>query len=272
MIRRPIPRWLTFALGISSIILLAGCYELLSLYQTRINPSQTVVPNFQSLGTGIQKILQPQGSPEQPRPSWLWEDICATYYRLFLAMACGVTASVVVGMLMGAYTPVAAFFSPIITFMSKVPPTAMLVVYMVPFGTKLSFFVALVAFGIFFTMVQGIAQAVETDVDTEHIDKAYTLGASEGEVLIEVVWRQILPRIIDSIRLHIGPAMIFLVAAEALFGSNGFGYRIKIHSRFSSMNVVFPYIAFLGASGLLMDWTFLGLRRWLCPWFGDKRS
>ncbi len=147
--------------------------------------------------------------------------------------------SIVVGMAIGAYTPIEASLNPMITFMASVPPTAMLGLYMIIFGTHLSAYIALVAFGMFFSMVQSIAQAVQTDVSQDHIDKAYTLGASEAEVIVEVVWPQLLPRIIDAIRGQLGPAMIYIIAAEALFAAEGFGYRIKMQSRFANMDVVF---------------------------------
>ena len=172
---------------------------------------------------------------------------------------------------MGAYRVVEAFFSPVITFMAKIPPTAMLGVYMVLFGIKLEMYVALVGFGVFFTMVQSIFQSVKTDVAPDQIDKAYTLGASEMEVIVEVVWRQILPRVIDNIRLHIGPAMVFLIAAEMLFASEGFGYTIRQQARLQNMNVVYFYLLLLGTAGILFDWGLLLIRKKLCPWFGDSR-
>jgi len=109
---------------------------------------------------------------------------------------------------------------------------------------------------------------VKKDVSSDLIDKAYTLGASEIEVIKEVIWPQILPRVIENIRLHLGPAMVFLIAAELLFASEGFGYTIRLQTRLMNMNVVFIYLAILGLTGLLCDWSLTRLRRWLCPWFG----
>jgi len=267
MIRRPISRKFTIVLGIVGIAMVSLLYEGLSLRQTRINPQQTVVPGYRALIGGVRTVLQPQGSESRPKPSWLWEDVRVTYWRLALGLATGIAMSLVFGLFIGAYTPVEALFNPIVTFLASIPPTAMLGVYMILFGTRLPGYVALVAFGVFFSMVQSIYQAVQTDVSSDQIDKAYTLGASEFEVLFEVVWPQILPRVIDSIRMHIGPAMIYLIAAEALFGSDGFGYRIKLQSRLVRMDVVFVYLAILGANGLLLNWMLLKARRWYFPWF-----
>jgi len=268
MIRRPIPWWLFASLAAAGILLAITLYAVLSVRQTRINASQNVLPGIQGLSHGLSEITKVRGSEAKPKPSWLATDAAATYWRLLLGLGVGTFVSVVVGVAMGAYTAAEAFFSPVVTFMAKIPPTAMLAVYMVVFGTKLEMYVALVAFGVFFTMVQSIYQAVKKDVDADHIDKAYTLGASELEVIIEVIWRQVLPRVIENIRLHLGPAMVFLIAAEMLFASEGFGYTIRQQSRLVNMNVVYIYLAILGLSGLLIDWLLLRLRRWLCPWFG----
>lgn len=269
MIRRPIPTWLFITLAVCGVLAGAITYSGLSVRQTRINESQNVLPGISGFATGWTEITKSRGSETKPRPSWLVTDVKATYWRLLLGLSAGTIASILIGVAMGAYPAAEAFFSPLVTMMAKVPPTAMLAVYMVVFGTKLEMYIALVAFGVFFTMVQSIYQSVKKDVAADLIDKAYTLGASEFEVIIEVIWRQILPRVIEGIRLHLGPAMVFLIAAEMLFASEGFGYTIRQQSRLINMNVVYIYLAVLGLTGLGIDWLLLRLRRWLCPWFGE---
>ncbi len=268
MIRRPIPAWLFTTLIIAGIATSLVGYGILSAQQTKKNPSQNVVPGVIKFAEGFTAITKARGNEANPKPSWLVTDVKTTYWRLFLGLTAGTLASIVVGVAMGTYPAAEAFFNPTITFMAKIPPTAMLAVYMIVFHTNLKMYVALVGFGVFFTMVQSIFQAVKKDVSSDLIDKAYTLGASEIEVIQEVIWPQILPRVIENIRLHLGPAMVFLIAAEWLFASEGFGYTIRLQQRLLNMNVVYIYLAILGLSGLLFDWTLTRLRRWLCPWFG----
>ncbi|GIW97238.1 MAG: hypothetical protein KatS3mg111_0571 [Pirellulaceae bacterium] len=269
MIRHPIPKWLFYTLAAAGVAAAVAVYAGLSVRQTWINPTQNILPGIKGFVVGWEEITKPRGNERRPKPSWLSTDVRATYWRLLLGLSCGTIASVLIGVAMGAYEAAEAFFSPVINFMAKIPPTAMLAVYMVVFGTKLEMYIALVGFGIFFTMVQSIFQAVKKDVAADHIDKAYTLGASECEVLVEVVWQQILPRVIETVRVHLGPAMVFLIAAEMLFASEGFGYTIRQQSRLINMNVVYIYLAILGLTGLCFDWLLIRLRRWLCPWFGD---
>ncbi len=269
MIRRPIPAWLFTTLIIVGIASSMFAYGVLSVRQTKKNPSQNVVPGFVKFGEGFTAITQARGNEANPKPSWLVTDLKTTYWRLFLGLSAGTLASIVIGVLMGAYPAAEALFNPTTTFMAKIPPTAMLAVYMIVFHTNLKMYVALVGFGVFFTMVQSIFQAVKKDVASDLIDKAYTLGASEFEIIREVIWPQILPRVIENIRLHLGPAMVFLIAAEWLFASEGFGYTIRLQQRLMNMNVVYIYLAILGLSGLFFDWSLKRLRRWMCPWFGE---
>lgn len=269
MIRRPISTWLFLTLAAAGIAIVTCVYGGLSVRQSQINPTQSVLPGIEGFSKGLAEITKERGSEKRPKPSWLVKDIKATYWRLFAGLLAGTVVSIIIGVSMGSYSAAEAFFSPVITFMAKIPPTAMLAVYMVVFGTKFEMYVALIGFGIFFTMVQSIYQSVKKDVAGDHIDKAYTLGASEFEVIMEVIWRQVLPRVIDNVRLHIGPAMVFLIAAEMLFAGEGFGYTIRQQSRLVNMNVVYIYLAILGVTGLLLDYALVRLRRWLCPWFGE---
>jgi NitT/TauT family transport system permease protein len=268
MIRRPIPTWLFTTIASAGIALVVMAYFALAARQTRINSTQSVLPGISQFGQGFAEIVKPRGSEKAPRSSWLVTDVRATYWRLFLGLTAGTIASIVIGIAMGAYPAAEAFFSPTINFMAKIPPTAMIAVYMIVFHTNIKMYVALVGLGVFFTMVQAIYQSVQKDVPSDLIDKAYTLGASEFEVIWEVIWPQVLPRVLENIRLHLGPAMVFLIAAEWLFASEGFGYTIRQQQRLMNMNVVYIYLAILGTSGLLFDWILVRMRRRLCPWFG----
>jgi NitT/TauT family transport system permease protein len=232
------------------------------------NPQQTVVPGLRSIQEGFERIFKPGGMSSNPRPAMIWSDLAATYWRLMLGLGLGVVLSVILGLAMGAYHWFEAPLGPIIAFLSKIPPTAMMPIYFVLVGTDQTMFTVMVGLGVFFSMSQSIYSAVHKDVRDDAIDKAYTLGASDMEIMYEVIWKQILPRVIDNIRLQIGPAMIFLLAAEMLVGSAGMGYRIRMEARILNMNVVYIYLFILGASGLLAERALVLLRRRISPWYG----
>jgi NitT/TauT family transport system permease protein len=273
--------------GIAGIVVIVLLYSYLSYRQHQINPEDTTIPNFSQLLEGLKKVLTPPdnsinfllGSKEevpqnflahfvyQVRHTWLWQDATATYGRLLKGLVWGCLLSVVLGVLMGCYASVAALFLPPLSFLSKVPGTAILAVFFVMAGTGETMFISMIGFGVVPTLTQTVYLAARDDLHPEEINKAYTLGATNLAVIWNVVFQQILPKMLDSIRLQIGLAMVYLIAAEMLVGDVGMGYRIRMQQKLLHMNVVYNYIILLGLTGMLMDYGLIRLRQWLCPWF-----
>ena len=136
-------------------------------------------------------------------------------------------------------------------------------------GTGFEMYLAMIVFGVLPTMTQAVYHSAVKDVPTALIEKSLTLGATPMKLIWHVVYKQILPRILDAARLQIGPAMVFLVAAEWMLGDVGFGVRLKLQSFKTNMNVVYIYLAILGVTGFAMDSFLIWLRRRICPWFGQ---
>lgn len=263
VIRKPIQeRWRIF-LGILSIALLLCGYEWLSYRQHVFNPSDTTIPSFTQMYHGLIKACTPDATGD----IWLYEDLWATLSRHLMGMGLGVVLSYILGLLMGIFPTVEAFFLPSLSFMAKVPPTAMLAVFFVLFGTDQTMFIAMIAFGITPILTQTIFQAAKYDVHEELIDKSYTLGASNFEVPLNIITPSILPKILQAIRLSVGPAMVALIAAEYIAASVGLGYRLRIQARLLNMALVYDYVIILGIIGYIMDTMVSWTLKKLCPWF-----
>lgn len=276
MIRKPIKKSTRLLLGCSAFILLFVGYLTLSHFQHLENPSDTTMPGLSQLSEGFKDLIKERPNLLNSNAAlpwhgdrWFMVDAIATGKRLLAGLTVGIGLAVILGILMGCFTPIAAFLNPPISFFAKIPPTAMLAVYFVLFGTGFTFFSAMVALGILPALTLAIHTAVEKDVQMNSINKAYTIGASHSEVVWNVVVRQILPRILQNIELAIGPAMVFLIAAEWLAADVGFGYRLRMQQRLLNMNVVYIYLIFLGSAGFFIDYGLKQLRRKLCPWFGE---
>ena len=263
MIRQPIGFQTRLLLGVAGFVVLLLGYAWLSHRAHVENPRNKTLPNLTQFREGWSRIATGEGGID------FVADFRASGTRLVVGVGAGVLLAFIVGLAMGCLPLVEAFFMPPIAFFAKIPPTAMLAVYFVFFGvTGIQIFVALIAFGIFPTLAQSIAQAGKKDVDDHTLYKSYTLGASSFEVIWQVVLPQILPRILESVRLHIGPAMVFLIAAEFALADQGFGYTLRMQSRLQNMNIVYTYLVILAFAGLIIDWSLSTLRRRLCPWFG----
>ncbi len=262
MISRPISRPRQFVLSALSVLLLVLGYTWISHRQHQVNPEDTTIPSWSQLAEGAVKFTQPDRKGQR----WLVEDSFATAKRLAAGISLGVICGFIIGMSMGCIASLEAFFQPPISLLAKVPQTAALAVYFVFFGTGMEMYVAMIAFGIIPTLAVTVYLAIK-DIPSAMLDKAYTLGASHFEIAFEVVFKQVLPKFIDAVRLCIGPAIVFLIAAEMVVGDVGFGYRIRLQFKLTNMNVVYPYLAFLACFGFLLDYMLRFLQSKICPWY-----
>ena len=77
---------------------------------------------------------------------------------------------------------------------------------------------------------------------------------------------QILPRLIDSVRLQLGPAWLFLISAEAIASESGLGYRIFLVRRYLAMDVILPYVAWITFLAFLSDFLLRWFNARCFPW------
>lgn len=288
MIRKPISKTTRGLLLACSVLAMVAGYFALSHSRRTMNADGTtsanaVLPDVAMLAHGVQRVLEPRavfrdvvqqdGSTQREATksflgSWYWTDSVATWGRLFQGLALGIAIGVLVGMLMGCYTPIEAMLRLPIDFLAKIPPTAMLAIFFVVLGMGNAMFVGMIAFGILPTLIQSVYLGAKKDVPQELIDKARTLGASQPDILLSVILRQCLPTIIESARLCVGPAMVYLIAAEWLVTDVGFGYRLRMQSRLLDMSVVYIYLVVLGIAGYAIDVALRWLLHKVCPWWG----
>jgi NitT/TauT family transport system permease protein len=266
MIRGTIPKAQTIILGIVSVAFLVGLYAWLSHRQHVKNPADTTMPGWTQIKEGVSNAVNPN-----PRSGerWLVVDSLATLKRLLLGLLAGVGGGIVAGIFMGCFPRIEALLYPPLSFFAKIPPTAALAVFFVMVGTETEMYIAMIAFGILPVLAQSVYLAVK-EIPEELLNKASTLGASRPELIWNVVTRIVLPNILDAVRLQIGPAMVYLIAAEMVCGDVGFGYRIRLQSRLLNMNVVYPYLATLAVFGFLMDYALRKIQNLSCPWFAGR--
>jgi NitT/TauT family transport system permease protein len=61
-------------------------------------------------------------------------------------------------------------------------------------------------------------------------------------VVYRVILPQVMPRLLDAVRISLGAAWLFLIAAEAIASTDGLGYRIFLVRRYLAMDVIIPYV------------------------------
>jgi len=269
MIRQELEYKWQLVLGCVSLAVLAFAYQCLSWNRRAENPKDTTMPGLVEIFTeGTYKVCTPDAFDH----IWIVEDSIATFGRLAVGMGTGVFFAFIIGVSMGCFSYVESVFRWPVVFFGQIPPTAMLAVYLVVYTlTELPVVPMMVCFGILPTLTLTIYNSVKNDVHDESVYKAYTLGASNAEVIWNVVVQQILPRVLDAIRICIGPALVYLIAGEWANEHVGFGYRLKLQGRMTHMAVVYNYLVFLALAGYGMSWVVLRFRQFVSPWYGNGK-
>jgi NitT/TauT family transport system permease protein len=98
--------------------------------------------------------------------------------------------------------------------------------------------------------------------------KAQTLGATSWTLMLRVIVPQLVPRLLVALRLSLGSAWLFLIAAEAIASTDGLGYRIFLVRRYLAMDVILPYVMWITLLAWLMDEALRRLTKWAFPWYG----
>jgi NitT/TauT family transport system permease protein len=252
-------------LGCLPFGLLVAAYLAGSALRLADNPADKLLPALTTLTQSINTLAF---TPDRRTGDYvLWSDTLASLYRLGLGLGLSTAIALLVGLLAGILPVARALLSPFVAFVSMVPPLALLPVLFIVLGLGEISKVALIVIGVAPILIRDLTLTV-TALPRELIVKAETLSASTWLIGLRVVLPQVLPRLIDSLRLQLGPAFLFLIAAEAISADAGLGYRIFLVRRYLSMEVIFPYVAWITLLAVLMDLALVTLRKWLFPWAG----
>jgi NitT/TauT family transport system permease protein len=175
------------------------------------------------------------------------------------------------GILLGALPLARAALAPFVASLSLIPPLALLPILFIVFGLEELSKVVLIVFGITPVIVRDLQQRVQ-ELPREQLIKAQTLGGSTWQIVLRVILPQVLPRLIDAVRLSLGAAWLFLIAAEAIAATEGLGYRIFLVRRYLAMDVILPYVAWITLLAYVTDFGLKQLSRLLFPWYHGREG
>ncbi|MEP7245775.1 MAG: ABC transporter permease [Gammaproteobacteria bacterium] len=251
------------ALGALPFILLAFVYVIASHLRAADNANDKLLPTPSVLAETIHSYA----FEEDPRSGsiLLWMDTEASLKRIFIALALSAAIGLVFGVALGVIPLIRATLAPFVAALSMIPPLAVLPILFIVLGLGEVAKVALMVIGVTPVIIRDLALRAG-ELPTEQLIKAQTLGASTWQLIVRVVLPQIWPRLIDSLRLTLGSAWLFLIAAEAIASTEGLGYRIFLVRRYLAMDVILPYVVWITLLAFAMDWTLKWIRARACPW------
>ena len=250
-------------LRLAPFAMLVVAYLVGSAVQLANHPGDKLLPG---LCTMVDTINQMAFAPDKRTGDYLfWADTLASLARLAWGLGISTALALVLGMMIGMLSLFRALLAPFVGFVSMVPPLALLPILFITLGLGETAKIALIVIGVAPIMTRDLAQHVQA-LPREQIVKAQTLSAGTWLIALRVVLPQALPRLLTSLRLQLGPAFLFLIAAEAISSDSGLGFRIFLVRRYLAMDVIFPYVAWITLLSLLADFGLNWVRRRVFPW------
>lgn len=251
-------------LGLLPFVILVAVYLIASYERHKENPQDKLLPTVSKMVESTKRMA----FEEDVRSGnyLMASDTIASLKRLGIGMGISAIIGLFLGMNMGLFKGMQSITLPFVTFVSIIPPLAILPILFVTFGVDELAKVMLIIIGVAPLITLGIYQYV-AKIPREQITKSLTLGASQLGIVYRIVLPQTMPRLVDAIRLSLGTAWLFLIAAEAIASTEGLGYRIFLVRRYMSMDVIIPYVLWITLLGYLID---LGLRyfvSWRYRWY-----
>lgn len=254
-----------FALALLPFIAIVIVYVVASEIRLAENPSDKLLPAPSKIIETAERLLF---EPDRRSGRILfWHDTWISLQRLLLGIGIAVAIALSFGLLIGLVPAVRAAFASFVAALSMVPPLAILPILFLLMGLGETSKVMLIVIGVTPFLVRDVSQRV-LDIPHEQIVKAQTLGASSTVIGLRVALPQIMPRLLQAMRLSIGPAWLFLIAAEAIASDLGLGYRIFLVRRYLAMDVILVYVLWITLLAFLMDWALKTLSRKAYPWMG----
>ncbi len=261
--------WVLFALGVA-------VYLQFSIARHRENPDDRVMPTGTQLMAGVHSAVMDQPEEDDPLADgasrWervthgmLWKDTVASGERFGISLLLLIPA-ILLGLHMAVFPLAESVFLRFFLFFDKIVALSLLPILFIVFGIDQWSKIMLMVIGVGPTLVLDTYNLAKA-VPREQVVKAFTLKSSNLDVAYRVVLKQILPQVINSVRLNLKPLALFLFAGEMIASTDGLAYRIALMRRHMGMDIILPYLLWVALLLFVLDGTLRLVNRRLNPWY-----
>jgi NitT/TauT family transport system permease protein len=192
-------------------------------------------------------------------------DIGMSLYRVIVSFSLACLIAVPLGILMGTFRRVEAFFNPLVSAFRYLPAPSFIPLLLMWFGAGEGEKLALLFLGVVWfliTLIMDYAKSLPTDF----INTALTLGGNRKQALQTVIIPAMLPNILTAMRQMLAVSWTYLVIAEIVAADSGIGAMMMRAKRFVHIDEIMAGIITIGILGLFFDMLLRGARRMLFPY------
>jgi ABC-type nitrate/sulfonate/bicarbonate transport system permease component len=185
-------------------------------------------------------------------------------------MALGLTASVVVGIMLGLALGRSdrafEYLDPLLQFARVIPPPTLVPIFIVLLSVGTQMQLASIIFSAIWPILLNTADGSRS-VDRLQMDTARVFHLSRTDRLFKIIIPSSLPKIFAGLRLSLSLSLILMVFSELLPGTaNGIGFELVDAQSRSDLPTMWAGIVLLGILGYLLNSILLAVERRMLAW------
>jgi ABC-type nitrate/sulfonate/bicarbonate transport system permease component len=201
----------------------------------------------------------------------LFINTALTLYRALTAFLICAVLGVMIGMAMSRNAVANWFFDPIVSVGFPMPKIAFLPVVILWLGVYDVSKITIIVIDAIFPVIAATVIAIQ-GVEREIIWSARNMGATQRELLTQIVLPAALPQIMTGLQVALPLCLIVAVVAEMLMGGYGLGGAMITASRFANSVGVFAGIVEIAVVGYVLVKGMSMIRRRLLIWHQEANA
>ena len=201
----------------------------------------------------------------------LWINTALTLYRALVGFAICAVGGVLIGMAMSRNVFAHWFFDPIVSVGFPMPKIAFLPVVILWLGVYDVSKITIIVIETIFPVIAATVIAIQ-GVERELIWSARNMGATNRELLYQIVLPAASPQIMTGLQVAMPLSLIVAVVAEMLMGGYGLGGAMMTASRFANSTSVFAGILEIAVVGYILVKAMSLIRRRLLIWHQEAHA
>jgi NitT/TauT family transport system permease protein len=172
--------------------------------------------------------------------------------RVTGGFALAALVAVPLGVYMGSFPPVAAFFRPLALVGSYVPIVVFIPLTLAWFGASETQKIAFLFVACFVALLPLVIGTI-SNVPPAYLDVAVTKGASQWQLVWRVLFPVAMADIWDHLRGVYGVGWGWIIMAEVVNAERGLGHLISVCERWSLTNAIFAVVIVIVAIAVACD-------------------
>jgi sulfonate transport system permease protein len=195
----------------------------------------------------------------------LFRHVSASIGRVLAGFGIGAALALLVSVIVGLSKIVEQALDPTLQGIRSVPSLAWVPFLLLWMGIGETPRITLIAIGAFFPVYVNLVSGIR-NVDRKLVEVGYVFGLSRADLVRRIIVPAALPYLLTGLRVGLGQAWLFLVAAELIASVSGLGFMLIDGQNSARPDIMMVSILTLAVLGKLSDGLLRAIERRALAW------